>query len=199
MFAAVLAFGLTLGGHKPPCSAPLYAACANSRQLVSNRDFQAALRRFLGDHEGRYRRGTRLIYKEVAERLGEPKGPPVDIGAGARLFAGCRFIACPEKAAVIIDRTGVLAVGVIDYHSDVNPSLEVDVQRSGSEAAARAATLKVWADRAVADDSARMHAPIVLQHVTVRALREESPQQQAALQAKACSRFAALIHRCQPQ
>jgi hypothetical protein len=198
MFAAMLVFGLTLGSHKAPCSAPLYTACANSRQLISNKDFQATLRRFLGDREGNYRRGTRLIYKEVAERLREPKGPPLDIGAGARLFAGCRFTACPEKAAVILDRTGVLAVGVVDYHSDFNPSLEVDVQRSGPQAAAEAAALRAWANRAVAEDAATQHAPIALEGMTVRALREEKPGQQAALQAKSCSRLAALIHHCRP-
>ena len=197
MFAAVLAFGFALGGHKPACSAPLYAACANSRQLISNKDFQATLRRFLGDREGRYRRGTRLIYKEVAERLGEPKGPPLDIGGGARLYAGCRFTACPEKAAVIIDRTGVLAVGVIDYHSDFNPALEVDVQRSGPQVAADATALRAWADKAVAEDAAAMHAPIAIQGMTIRVLREERPEQQAALLARSCSRLAALIHRCQ--
>jgi hypothetical protein len=198
MFAAVLVFSLTLGSHRPPCSAPLYAACANSRQLISNGDFRATLRRFLGDREGAYRRGTRLIYKEVAERLGEPKGPPLNIGGGARLFAGCRFTACPEKAAVILDRTGVLAVGVIDYHSDFNPSLEVDVQRSGPLVAAQAAALRAWADKAVAEDAATQHAPIVLKAMTIRALNEEKPQRQAALQVKACSRMAALIHRCRP-
>jgi hypothetical protein len=175
MFAAVLAFGFALGGHKPPCAAPLYVACANSRQLISNKDFQATLKRFLGDQVGNYRRGTRLIYKEVAERLGQPKGPPLDIGDGARLFAGCRFTACPEKAAVIIDRTGVLAVGVVDYHSDFNPTLEVEVLRSGPQVAAQATALRAWADQAVADDDATMHAPIVLQGMTIRALREEKP------------------------
>jgi len=199
MFAAVLAFGFALGGHKAACAAPLYAACANSRQLIANKDFQATLRRFLGDREGSYRRGTRLIYKEIAERLGEPKGPPLDIGGGARLFAGCRFTACPEKAAVIIDRTGVLAVGVVDYHSDFNPALEVDVPRSGPQVAAQAMALRAWADKAVADDAAALHAPIVLQGMTIRALSEENPQRQAELQARPCSRVAALIRRCRPQ
>ena len=193
MFAAVLAFGLTLGGHAPPCSAPLYATCANSRQLLSNQDFKAALQRFLGDKEGSYRRGTRLIYKEVVERLSVPKGPPQTLDGGARLFAGCRFISCPEKAAVIMDRSGILAVGVIDYHADFNPTLDVVVQRSGPQANARAAILKAWADRAVAEDAAAMHAPIAVKAVQLRALREDVATIQ---QPKACSKVAILIHRC---
>jgi hypothetical protein len=192
MFAAVLAFGLTLSGRNPACSAPLYAACANSRQLVANRDFQDTLRRFLGDKEGSYRRGTRLIYKEVVERLGVPKGPPRDLGGGVRLFAGCRFISCPEKAAVIMDRTGVVAVGLIDYHSDFNPTLDVMVQRSGPQTNARASVLKIWADRAVAEDSATVHAPIAVKAVRIRALSEEV----AAIEPRTCSKMQILIRRC---
>ena len=65
MFAAVLAFGLTLGGRNPACAAPLNAACANSRQLVSNKDFQATLHRFLGDGVGNYRQGSRALFKDT--------------------------------------------------------------------------------------------------------------------------------------
>jgi hypothetical protein len=192
MFAAVLAFGLTLGSHKPACAAPVYTSCANSRQLVASNEFQASLKRFLGDAEDNYRQADRQIYKEVVDRLHTPYAPPRDIGGDARLFPGCRFNACPEKAAVIMDKTGVLAIGVLDYHSDFNPSLEVLVGRSGPQATARAAVLKAWADKAVADDSARMHAPIVLKGMKIRALREDTVEPEG----ETCSRLKILIHRC---
>jgi hypothetical protein len=135
----------------------------------------------------------RSIYKEVIARMFDPYAPPRDIGGGARLFPGCRFAACPEKAAVIMDRTGVLAIGVLDYHSDFNPDLEVIVEHSGPASTAHAAVLKAWADKAVADDAARMHGPIVLKGVQIRALREETA---AAAPIRSCSRVALLIHRC---
>jgi len=195
MFAAILAFGLTFGAPKPPCVAPLFATCANSRALWASKDFQEALQRFLGDAEGDYRQHDRSAYKEVVARLFDPYAPPRDLGGGARLYPGCRFAECPEKAAVIIDRSGIVAIGVLDYHSDFNPALEVLVQRSGPASAARAGVLKAWADQAVADDAARMHGPIVLKGVTVRALREETA---SAAPAKACSKVAALMRRCRP-
>jgi hypothetical protein len=193
MFAAILAFGLTLGSHKPPCVTPVYATCANARLLAASPDFQDMLKRFLGDTAGNYRQVDRSLYKEVIDRMFDPYAPPRDIGGGARLFPGCRFAACPEKAAIIMDRTGVLAIGVLDYHSDFNPGLDVIVERSGPLTTARAAVLKAWADQAVAEDAARLHGPIALKGVQIRALREETA---LATPIKSCSRVALLIRRC---
>jgi hypothetical protein len=46
----------------------------------------------------------------------------------------------------------------------------------------------------VADDAARMHGPIALKGVHIRALREETAA--VAEPIKSCSRVALLIHRC---
>ncbi|MDB5459431.1 MAG: hypothetical protein JWO72_1172 [Caulobacteraceae bacterium] len=195
MIAAVLALSLAWGGSRPAraCGPAPYAACADSRQLLASKDFQASLKRFAGNAQAAYSQRDRSIAKEVAERLAAPAGPSEDLGRGVRLFAGCRTNACPEKAAVMLDRSGVLAIGVLAYHSESNPMLEVIAQRSGPQTAARAAILRSWAAKAVADDAARLHVPLVLQGVKIRALREDVA---TAIPVKTCSRIQTLIHRC---
>jgi hypothetical protein len=195
MLVAVLAFGLTLKSFEPnSCAAPIAVNCASARQLANSDDFQAALRRFVGDAHGNYRRGNRLLYKEVEVRLAVPEDAPVDLGGGAKLFAGCMRFVCPEKAAVIVDASGVAAIGVLDYHSDNNPTLEVLVQRSGVQSTLRANILRAWADRAVARDAGLMHAPLTVRAMRVRALQEEKTA--APVYAKACSKLIQFINRC---
>ncbi len=194
MFAALLAFSLSLGAHKSPrtCGPAPFAECETSRELVTSKEFPPALKRLVGGAEAAFSQRKRPIYKEVIERLKVSGGPAQDIGHGARLFGGCRQNACPEKAAVIVDRTGVVAIGVVDYRSDFNPNLEVMVARAGPLANDQAAALKVWADKEVASDAEVLHAPIALQGVHVRSLRDEP----FVAEEKPCSRLAALIHRC---
>ena len=194
MFAALLAFSLSFGGHKSPrtCGPAPFAACETSRELITSKEFPPALKRFVGGAEAVYSQRKRPIYKEVIERLSVSGAPAQDVGHGARLFGGCRQNACPEKAAVIADRSGVIAIGVVDYRADFNPNLEVVVARAGPLANEQAAALKAWADREVAVDAEVQHAPIALQGVHIRSLREEP----LLAEAKACSRLAALIHRC---
>jgi hypothetical protein len=196
MIAAIMATSLSwmLPLGPTACGPPPYLACADTRQLMASKDFQATLKAFLGDSEGNYRQHNRPIYKEVYERMRDPYMPSRNLGGGQRLVAGCRFASCPEKTALILDRSGVAAIGVLDYHGKSNPALEVLVSGASPGAGAWAEILKAWAVQAVALDAAEQHAPLALDGVKVRALREEVAG--AGTVAKACSKVMELMRRC---
>jgi len=90
-----------------------------------------------------------------------------------RLYAGCRRMACPEKAAVIVGQHGILAVGLIDYTRG-DPALEVVVRRADSAAWGAEQALKTWAAQAVAQQADHDHANTGLTDMRVRALDEEA-------------------------
>ncbi len=115
MLAAILAFSL-FGAPKPlPCPAHDFGQCADTRALTADADFQAALRQFLGGAHERLLHGDRPLYDQVLELLANPERAAPQVGEDMRLYAGCRKMACPEKAAVIVGRRGIQAIGLIDY------------------------------------------------------------------------------------
>ena len=81
-------------------------------------------------------------------------------------------MACPEKAAVIVTQSGILAVGLIDYtHGD--PALEVIVRHANVAAWGPEEALKTWAHDCVAREAEHDHANTGLNGMRVRALDEE--------------------------
>lgn len=173
MLAAIVAFSL-FGAPKPlPCPARAYVECADTRALTADADFLAALRDFLGPAHERLAHGDRPLYDQVLELLANPAPSAPQVGEDMRLFAGCRRLACPEKAAVIIGRRGIQAIGVIDYTRG-EPDLEVIVRRSGPGVWGPEQALRTWAEGAVTHQSEHDHAGIALGQTRVRALEEDA-------------------------
>lgn len=170
MLAAILAFGL-FGAPKPqPCPPRAFVQCADTRALTANPGFQAALHDFLGAAHERLLHGDRPLYDQVLELMARPDGGAApQVGEDMRLYAGCRRMACPEKAAVIVGQRGILAVGLIDYtHGD--PALEVIVRRADNGAWGPEQALRSWAEGAVARQAEHDHANTSLHDMRVRAL-----------------------------
>ena len=172
MLAAILAFGL-FGGHSArPCPSSLFVECQDTRALAANAGFQRALHDFLGDAHERYLHGDKPLYGQILDLIADPMRPGEDVGEDMRLFAGCRRFACPEKAALIIGRRGIIAIGIVDY-SHGNPGLEVIVRRDDAGVWASEDALKAWATAAVAEQADHDHASMSLHQVRVRALEGE--------------------------
>ena len=127
MLAAIVAFSL-FGARKPlPCPDRAFVQCVDTRALTANPGFQVALHDFLGGAHERLLHGDRPLYDQVLELMANPDRIAPEVGDDMRLYAGCRRMACPEKAAVIVGQRGILAVGLIDYTTG-DPALEVIVR-----------------------------------------------------------------------
>jgi hypothetical protein len=174
MLAAIVAFSL-FGAPKPlPCPSRAFVQCVDTRALTANPGFQAALHDFLGASHQRLLHGDRPLYDQVLELMARPdKGAAPQVGGDMRLYAGCRRMACPEKAAVVVGQSGILAVGLIDYTRG-DPALEVIVRRAGSDVRGPERVLRTWAERAVAVQAEHDHANTSLHDTRVRALDEEA-------------------------
>jgi hypothetical protein len=174
MLAAILFFGL-FGAPKPlPCPDRAFVQCADTRALTANPGFQAALHDFLGASHERLLHGDRPLYDQVLELMARPEAASAPrVGEDMRLYAGCRRMACPEKAAVIVGQRGILAVGLIDYTTG-DPALEVIVRRADTSAWGPEQALRNWAAGAVAHQADHDHANMALRNMRVRALDEEA-------------------------
>lgn len=171
--AAILVFGL-FGPPKPqPCPAQAFVQCADTRALTANPGFQAALHDFLGASHERLLHGDRALYDQVLELMARPEHAAPQVGEDMRLYAGCRRMACPEKAAVIVGRRGILAVGLIDYTRG-DPALEVIVRRADNTSWGPRQALQTWAAAAVSQQAEHDHANTSLRDIRVRALDEEA-------------------------
>jgi hypothetical protein len=146
----------------------------DTRALTANSGFQEALHDFLGAAHERLLHGDRPLYDQVLELMAKPEnGAAPKVGQDMRLYAGCRRMSCPEKAAVIVGDAGILAVGLIDYtHGD--PGLEVIVRRADGAARGAQQALHTWASGAVAQQAEHDHANTSLHDTRVRALDEEA-------------------------
>ncbi|HEY4030757.1 MAG TPA: hypothetical protein VGM25_10465 [Caulobacteraceae bacterium] len=174
MLAAVIAISL-FGAPKPmPCPSRVMVQCQDTRALRANPGFEAALHDFLGASHERLLHGDRPLYDQVMELMARPDGHAAPrVGDDMRLYAGCRKMACPEKAAVIVGQFGIMAVGLIDYtHGD--PALEVIVRRADSSERASEQALRVWAESVVSTQADHDHANTSLHDTRVRALDEEA-------------------------
>ncbi len=172
MLTAILAFSL-FGAPKPlPCPAHAMAQCADTQALAADPEFQTALRDFLGAAHERLLHGDRPLYDQVMELLAKSEQSAPKVGEDMRLFAGCRRLSCPEKAAVIVGSRGILAIGLIDYtHGE--PGLEVIVQRSDATVWGPQQALRAWAEHAVSSQADHDHANTALSETRIRALQEE--------------------------
>ncbi len=173
MLAEIIAFSL-FGAPQPlPCPAHAMAQCADTRALTADPAFQAALHEFLGDSHERLLHGDRPLYDQVLELLARPEASAPQVGEDMRLYAGCRRMACPEKAAIIVGVRGILAVGLIDYTRG-DPILEVIVRRADSAAWGPQQALHAWAQSAVTHQAEHDHAGMTLGQTRVRALDDEA-------------------------
>ena len=174
MLAAILVFGL-FGAPKPsPCPSRALVECVDTRALTANPAFQEALHDFLGASHERLLHGDRPLYDQVLELMANPEGAAAPrVGEDMRLYAGCRRMSCPEKAAVIVGDRGILAVGLIDYtHGE--PTLEVIVRRADNSAWGPQQALHSWAEGVVTHQAEHDHANTSLHETRVRALEEEA-------------------------
>ncbi len=175
MLAALVAFSL-LGAPKPlPCPEHALVQCADTRALTAEPGFQPALHAFLGASHERLLHGDHPLYDQILDLMARPDGGSAPhVGEDMRLYAGCRKMACPEKAAVVVDEHGIVAVGLIDYtHGD--PALEVIVRHSNVAASGPGDALRTWAQDCVALQAEHDHANTGLHGMRVRALDEEPP------------------------
>ena len=170
MLTALLVFGL-FGAPKPlPCARGALVECADTRALTADPGFHAALHDFLGAAHERLLHGDHPLYDQVLDLMAKPDGAAAPrVGEDMRLYAGCRKMACPEKAAVIVGERGILAVGVIDYTRG-DPALEVIVHRADNSAGAPEQALKAWAEGVVTHQADHDHANTSLHDVRVRDL-----------------------------
>jgi hypothetical protein len=173
MLAAIIALSLFAAPKPLPCPSHALVQCADTRALTADPAFQAALHDFLGAKHERLLHGDRPLYDQVLELMAKPDGGSAPhVGEDMRLYAGCRRMSCPEKAAVIVGQHGILAIGLIDYtHGD--PGLEVIVRHSSLAAGEPGEALKVWAQDCVAHQADHDHANTGLHGMRVRALDEE--------------------------
>ena len=172
MLSAIIAFSL-FGAPKPlPCPARAYVECADTRALTADTDFRLALRDFLGPAHQKLLHGDRPLYDQVLELMGNPDRAAPQVGEDMRLFGGCRRMSCPEKAAVIVGRRGILAVGLIDYTRG-EPQLEMIVRRSGPANWGPEQALRTWAEGAVTHQAEHDHANTALAQTHARSLDEE--------------------------
>ncbi len=173
MLAAILVLGLFAAPQPLPCPPKALVQCADTRALTANSGFQTALRDFLGVSHERLLHGDRPLYDQVLELMARPDvGAAPRVGEDLRLYAGCRRMSCPEKAAVIVGQRGIVAVGLIDYtHGD--PALEVIVRRADNNAWRPEQALRVWAEGAVTHQAEHDHANTGLHDTRVRALDTE--------------------------
>jgi hypothetical protein len=175
MLAAFIAISL-LGAPKPPqpCPARALVECADTRALTANPGFQTALREFLGPSHERLLHGDRPLYDQVLAMMAKPDaGAAPKVGEDMRLYAGCRRMACPEKAAVIVGQHGILAVGLIDYTRG-DPCLEVIVRRADESMWGSERVLKTWAEGAVNKQADHDHTTMGLHDMRVRAVEQET-------------------------
>jgi hypothetical protein len=175
MLAAIIGLSLFAAPKPVPCPSHVLVQCADTRALTADPGFQPALHAFLGASHERLLHGDRPLYDQVLELMAKPDGGAAPhVGGDMRLYAGCRRMACPEKAAVIVDEHGIVAVGLIDYtHGD--PSLEVIVRHASVAARGPGEALGVWAQDCVAQLAEHEHANTGLRTTRVRALDEEPP------------------------
>jgi hypothetical protein len=173
MLAAIIAFSLFSAPKPAPCPARAFDECADTRALTANPGFQAALHDFLGASHERLLHGDRPLYDQVMELMARPDGSNASrLGDDMRLYAGCRRMACPEKAAVIVSQDGIVAVGLIDYTRG-DPALEVIVRHADDSAWGPERALRSWAEGAVAVQAEHDHANTGLHDMRVRALDDE--------------------------
>ena len=173
MLAAIIAFSLFSAPKPQPCPSRAFEQCADTRDLTANPGFQAALHEFLGASHERLLHGDRPLYDQVMELMARPDGTVAPhLGDNMRLYAGCRRMACPEKAAVIVSQHGILAVGLIDYTRG-DPALEVIVRRADDSVWGCEQALRTWAESAVAVQAEHDHANTGLHDMRVRALDQE--------------------------
>jgi hypothetical protein len=145
----------------------------DTRALTANPGFQTALHDFLGASHERLLHGDHPLYDQVLASMAKPdSAAPPPVGEDMRLYAGCRRLACPEKAAVIIGQRGIVAVGLIDYTRG-DPCLEVIVRRDDDSLWGPEQALKTWAEIAVAQQAEHDHANTGLHEIRVRALDQE--------------------------
>jgi hypothetical protein len=174
MLAAIIAFSLFAAPKPLPCPSRAFVQCADTRALTANPGFQAALHDFLGASHERLLHGDRPLYDQVMELMAHPDAASAPrVGEDMRLYAGCRRMACPEKAAVIVGQQGIVAVGLIDYtHGD--PTLEVIVRHATVSARGPQLALRTWAESAVAQQAEHDHANTGLHDMRVRDLDSEA-------------------------
>jgi hypothetical protein len=174
MLAAIIALSL-FGAPKPvPCPSHALVQCADTRALTAEPSFQPALHDFLGASHERLLHGDRPLYDQILQMMARPDGAvPPHVGQDMRLFAGCRRMSCPEKAAVVVGPHGIMAVGLIDYtHGD--PALEVIVRHADADSWGPEQALRTWAEDCVAKQADHDHANTSLRGGTrVRALADE--------------------------
>jgi hypothetical protein len=174
MLAAIIAFGL-FGAPKPqPCPSQDFVQCQDTRALLANPGFHLALQTFLGDAHERLLRGDRPLYDQVLDMMSTPEDHALEVGQNMKMFVGCKRMACPEKAAFIVDQTGIKAIGVIDY-SHGEPALEVIVRRREDTEMAPQQALHDWAEACVSHQASHDHANTSLHDIRVRALEDDGP------------------------
>jgi hypothetical protein len=175
MLAAIIALSLFAAPKPQPCPSHALVQCADTRALTADPGFEPALHAFLGASHERLLHGDRPLYDQVLAMMARPEGgAPPHVGEDMRLFAGCRRMACPEKAAVIVGQHGIMAVGLIDYTRG-DPDLEVIVRHSDAASWEPEQALRTWAEDCVAHQADHDHANTSLRGMRVRALAEEPP------------------------
>jgi hypothetical protein len=111
----VLAIAATPAHGAGDCALTRLSECQNTNQLVWDRAFHGAVRRFVG------RRRANFIFRgwaadQLIDVLGGPPDPPHRIGALYR-FTACWAQECEDKGAAVLEPDGqIVALGIL--HSD---------------------------------------------------------------------------------
>jgi hypothetical protein len=111
-----LAVVTTPAQSKDRCALRRLLACGNTNELVWDKTFQQAVRRFFGPLRATYIDRNGLVATQMFTVLGGPPDPPVRIGNRFR-FTSCEAHNCGEKGAVILEPDGQLLAFAI-LHSN---------------------------------------------------------------------------------
>lgn len=177
--AAVVASAAT------PCGLKSLDTCRNTNALVWAKDFEPALKAFLGNARGSYIGDNRLVSNQVEEALGGPPDAPHQLPSGDWLFTACQPHECGVKGAVVIDKTGTIeAVGLISYdchhvpfgqsQCERSPELTIFVQRaSGATQRPFYQALVDWAEKKTSQDQTSLGVTGPFQGIELRGLLDE--------------------------
>jgi hypothetical protein len=111
-----LAVATTPAQSKDRCALRRLSACGNTNELVWDKTFQQAVRRFFGPLRATYIDRNGLVANQMFTVLGGPPDPPVRIGNRFR-FTSCQAHNCGEKGAVVLEPDGQLLAFAI-LHSN---------------------------------------------------------------------------------
>ena len=95
------------------CTLARLSVCRNTNELIWDKAFRKAVRRFLSTRRASFLYPRGLVADQMIEVLGGPPDLPEKIGPFFR-FTACRAHSCEEKGAAVLEPGGgLIALGIL--------------------------------------------------------------------------------------